>query len=177
MHHKFPQSSVILRVFALILTCLFFGVAAMAQDKPSVVPPSAPAQAAEKSTAEAKTIGGSPNSVNDYKASLNSLSTLYQSDVQRLEKQNSQAKDLYNQGLISRVELEKIDKSLADGRAKVDEIAGQIAEADKPAPSASTNDASALSVSNQAWSTGNARVDGLIRLYGNQYGVDPYLIY
>jgi soluble lytic murein transglycosylase-like protein len=31
--------------------------------------------------------------------------------------------------------------------------------------------------SNLAWSTGNARIDGLIRQYGTQYGVDPYLIY
>ena len=31
--------------------------------------------------------------------------------------------------------------------------------------------------SNLAWSTGNSRVDGLIKLYGGQYGVDPYLIY
>src|SRR2546423_889653 len=34
-----------------------------------------------------------------------------------------------------------------------------------------------LIVANQVWSTGNGRVDGLIRYYGNQYGVDPYLIY
>ncbi|HMH45436.1 MAG TPA: lytic transglycosylase domain-containing protein [Pyrinomonadaceae bacterium] len=113
----------------------------------------------------------------DYKSSLNSLSTLYQNEVQRLEKQNSQSKDLFNQGLISRVELESSDKALADARAKVEEIATQIAEANKPAPVPLNNDLANLATGNQIWSTGNSRVDGLIRYYGNQYGVDPYLIY
>jgi soluble lytic murein transglycosylase-like protein len=177
MHHKFPQSSIFLRVFALILTSLFFGVAAMAQDKPASVPPSAQPQALEKSTADTKPIGGSANSANDYKTSLNSLSTLYQNEVQRLEKQNSQSKDLFSQGLISRVELENSDKSLADSRAKVEDVARQIAEANKPVPLAANNDLSNLTAANQVWSTGNNRVDGLIRYYGNQNGVDPYLIY
>ena len=113
----------------------------------------------------------------DYKSSLNSLSTLYQNEVQRLEKQNSQSKDLFSQGLISRVELENSDKSLSDARAKVEDVARQIAEANKPVPLGANNDLSNLTAANQVWSTGNNRVDGLIRYYGNQNGVDPYLIY
>ncbi|HYW71358.1 MAG TPA: transglycosylase SLT domain-containing protein [Pyrinomonadaceae bacterium] len=112
----------------------------------------------------------------DYKTGLNSLSTLYQNEVDRLGKQNTQAKDLYAQGLISRVEMEKSDKDLADARAKVEDLAKQIAEANKPAPIVPALDSSSVA-SNQAWSTGNARIDGLIKLYGNQYGVDPYLIF
>jgi soluble lytic murein transglycosylase-like protein len=34
-----------------------------------------------------------------------------------------------------------------------------------------------MGASNQVWSTGNDRIDGLIRFYGNQHGVDPYLIF
>lgn len=113
----------------------------------------------------------------DYKSSLNSLATLYQNEVQRIEKQNSQSKDLFSQGLISRVELENSDKSLADARAKVEDVARQIAEANKPVPLAANNDLSKVTAANQVWSTGNNRVDGLIRYYGNQNGVDPYLIY
>jgi soluble lytic murein transglycosylase-like protein len=30
---------------------------------------------------------------------------------------------------------------------------------------------------NQAWSTGNIQVDNLIRFYGKQHGVDPYLVF
>ena len=118
-----------------------------------------------------------PAGTTDYKSSLNSLSTLYQNEVQRLEKQNSQSKDLLSQGLISRVELENSDKALTDARAKVEDVARQIAEANKPVPLAANNDLSNLTAANQVWSTGNNRVDGLIRYYGNQYGVDPYLIY
>lgn len=112
--------------------------------------------------------------ITDYKSSLSTLSTLYQSEVKRLETQNAKLKDLYTQGLIARVDMDKGDKELADARAKVEEVARQIAEANKPPvlPEIATN-----SVSNQNWSTGNARVDGLIRFYGNQHGVDPFLIY
>jgi soluble lytic murein transglycosylase-like protein len=137
-----------------------------AQDKTQ--PPASTTAASEKAA----------NPAHDYKASLDSLSTLYKNEVERLEKQNSQSKDLFNQGLISRVDLEKSDKDLADARVKVDEIAKQIAEANKPAPVVSLAEAaSSTGISNEAWSTGNSRIDGLIRLYGNQYGVDPYLIY
>ena len=111
----------------------------------------------------------------DYKTSLQSLSTLYLKEVQRLEKQNATSKDLYKDGLISRVEMEKSDKELADVRANVDEIAKQIAEANKPAPL--TPDTSAAFASSESWTTGNSRIDGLVRFYGNQQGVDPFLIF
>jgi soluble lytic murein transglycosylase-like protein len=112
--------------------------------------------------------------VTDYKSSLTTLQTLYQSEVQRLETQNGKLKDLYTQGLIARVEMDKSDKELADARAKVEELAKQIVDANKPpvVPQIVTD-----SVSDQNWSTGNARIDGLIRFYGHQHGVDPFLIY
>jgi soluble lytic murein transglycosylase-like protein len=112
--------------------------------------------------------------VDGYKSSLAALSTMYQNQLQRLETQNKQLKELYTQGLIARVELEKSDKEVADARAKVEEVAQQIAEANKPrvVPEIVTD-----SASNQNWSTGNARIDGLIRFHANQHGVDPFLIY
>src|SRR6266404_8123154 len=212
MHQKFRQSSVILRVFAVILTCSFFAVAAMAQEKAAnVAPGSQPGTVAtgENSTAtktdlsvtdstprKTTTNPSSPSSPSgtastpvtksstvpsssvskDYKQTLNSLETLYEREVQKLEQQNNQAKGLYRDGLISRVEMEKSDKDLADARAKVDEARNQIAAANQP--SAVLPDASADFVaSNAAWSTGNNRVDTLVRFYGNKYGVDPYLIF
>jgi len=111
----------------------------------------------------------------DYKSSLKALSDLYQDQATKLEKQNDQAKQLFKDGLISRMELEKSDKDLADAHAKVDEVAKQIADANKPAPAPLV--VADASLSNQAWSTGNSRIDGFIRYYGNQYAVDPYLIY
>lgn len=129
-----------------------------------------PAQAQQAATvAEAKT---------DVKTNLSELSTLYQTEVERLEKRHQQSKELFNDGLISRVDFEKDEKALADARAKVEAVARQIAEANKPAPVlAATFDTVIGAASNLAWSTGNNRVDTLIRQYGAQYGVDPYLIY
>ena len=111
----------------------------------------------------------------DLKASLNDLSTAYQNEVQRLEKRQQQSKELYDDGIISRVEFENGEKALADARAKVEQIANEIAAANKPAPVITPNLVSELS--DRPWSTGNSKIDSLIRHYGTQHGVDPYLIY
>ena len=113
---------------------------------------------------------------NDYKKNLSDLQALYEREAQRLEQQNNQVKGLYRDGLIARVEMEKSDQDLADARAKIEETRNQIAVANQPAPAvpdASVN----LMLSDAAWSTGNNRVDTLVRYYGNKYGVDPYLIF
>ena len=112
---------------------------------------------------------------NNLKASLNDLSTLYQNEVQRLEKKQQQSKELYDDGLISRVEFENGEKALADARAKVEQVASEIAAANKPAPVIAP--ISDLAASDRPWSTGNNKIDSLIRYYGSQHGVDPYLIY
>lgn len=112
------------------------------------------------------------------KSSLGDLSTLYQNEVQRLEKRQEQSKGLYNDGLISRLEFENGEKELAAARAKVESVAKEIALANQPAPALiATPDGGFGVSSNLAWSTGSNRIDGLIRQYGTQYGVDPYLIY
>jgi soluble lytic murein transglycosylase-like protein len=112
----------------------------------------------------------------DLKTSLSSLSTLYKQEAERLEKRQQQSKSLFDDGLISRVEFEKGEKELADARAKVDQVAKDIAAANQPAP-ALTDLASNMIASDRLWSTGNSRIDGLIRFYGAKYGVDPYLIF
>lgn len=136
-----------------------------------------PTQSAAAETEKPADVDASAaTSKGDYKNNLNSLATLYQNEVQRLEKQNATSKDLYKDGLISRVELETNDKALADARAKVEEVAKQIAEANKPAPILAGDSINSIGLNN-SWTTGNARIDGLIRFYGNQHGVDPYLIF
>ncbi len=122
------------------------------------------------------TAAGTGNRSTDYKKTLNDLEALYEREVQKLDQQNTQAKGLYRDGLISRVEMEKSDQVLADARAKVEAARNQIAAANKPAPillDASMNAAP----SDVAWTTGNNTVDNLVRFYGNKYGVDPYLIF
>jgi soluble lytic murein transglycosylase-like protein len=185
------QSSVVLRVSALVLVCFFSVGAAKAQEQganitalsqPGTVTTAGPA-ARETTPAEKKpTTKSDDNSAkgsgeaNNYKQSLNNLQALYEGEVQRLEQRNKQAKELYREGLISRVEMEKSDKELADARAKVEEAQNQIAAANKPAPIAYAPLANA-GASNVAWTTGNNKVDILVRFYGNKYGVDPYLIF
>jgi soluble lytic murein transglycosylase-like protein len=110
----------------------------------------------------------------DLKASLSDLSTLYQNEVQRLEKRQQQSKELYDDGLISRVDLENGEKALADARAKVEQIASEIAAANKPATVITVAE---MVASDRPWSTGNSKIDSLIRYYGGQHGVDPYLVY
>jgi soluble lytic murein transglycosylase-like protein len=143
------------------LYCVFTGSVAA---QTSVPAPTAPASEPSSATANA-----SP----DYKSSLAALSTLYQGQVQKLEKHNEQMKGLYKDGLIARLEMEASDKELTEARAKVEEVAQRLAEANKtPAPVVAT-----MEIANQNWTTGSARVDGLIRFYGNQHSVDPYLIF
>jgi soluble lytic murein transglycosylase-like protein len=112
----------------------------------------------------------------ELKSSLTDLSTLYQKEVERLEKRQQQSKELYNDGLISRVEFEKSEKELADARAKVEKVTNEIAVANKPSP-VSQVVAEMVAAGNQVWSTGNSRIDSLIRQNGKQYGVDPFLIF
>jgi len=116
------------------------------------------------------------NPKTEIKSSLTDLSNLYKTDVERLEKRHEQSQQLFNDGLISRVDLEKGDKELADARAKVEQITKEIAAVNQPAPLEEVV-SNLVAAGNQVWSTGNAKIDNLIRLYGGQYGVDPFLIY
>lgn len=163
MKNKSSQSSMISRVFALVAISLLLAGAAMAQASAEVVQPSQPTKSAASDGA------------GSYKSTLETLAALYQSEVQRLEKKNAEAKALYTEGLIARVEMESSEKALAEAKAKVEDVAQKIAEANKsPTPAAEPVTPVA---SNQAWSTGNSRIDGLIRYYAGLNGVDPYLVY
>ncbi|HEX5702361.1 MAG TPA: transglycosylase SLT domain-containing protein [Pyrinomonadaceae bacterium] len=163
MKNESSQSSMISRVFALISICMLCAGAAMAQTSAAGVRLSQP----DKATVPAE---GSST----HKSTLETLAALYQNEVQKLEKKNAEAKALYTEGLIARVEFESSEKALVDARAKVEDVARQIAEANKPTPVAATVN---LAASNQAWSTGSPRIDGLIRYYAGRNGVDPYLVY
>ena len=118
-----------------------------------------------------------PAAKSELKNSLGELSALYETEVQRLEKRVKESKELYDDGLISRVQFESDEKALADARAKVEQVAKDIAAANQPAPVITPEIVTASGLSSQAWTTGNARIDGLIRQYGTQHGVDPFLIY
>jgi soluble lytic murein transglycosylase-like protein len=117
------------------------------------------------------------NPKTEIKSSLTDLSNLYKTDVERLEKRHEQSQQLYNDGLISRVDLEKGEKELADARAKVEQITKEIAAVNQPSQTLPEVVSDLVAAGNQVWSTGNGKIDNLIRYYGGQYGVDPFLIY
>ena len=117
------------------------------------------------------------NPKSEITSSLTELSNMYKTEVERLEKRQQQSQQLYNDGLISRVDLEKGEKELTDARAKVEQVAKEIAAVNQPAQGLPEVVSNLVAAGNQVWSTGNVKIDNLIRYYGGQYGVDPFLIY
>jgi soluble lytic murein transglycosylase-like protein len=119
----------------------------------------------------------------DYRASLQELAKSYDADLQKAKDQQDKLKSLYTDGLISRVEYEGSGKAITDAQAKVDDVHKQIAQADetiaaanKPVETFATSDG-LTPRADVAWSTGSARIDGLIRLNAKRYAIDPYLVY
>ena len=117
-----------------------------------------------------------------YKTNLEKLLVLYENDVEKLHQQTAKLKQLYESGLISRVEYESNLAKTTEAEAKVDDVRKQIAmigltiEASRPAGPYDWR-VEIPTFSNVEWSTGNNRIDALIRENGARYGVDPYLIY
>lgn len=119
----------------------------------------------------------------EYRASLVELSGSYESNLKKLTEKQEQLKGLYADGLISRKEYEAGGTDIADARAKVEEMRSEIAKADetlaaarKPVETFAAAPANAART-DVAWTTGSVTIDNLIRLNGNRYGVDPYLVY
>ena len=122
----------------------------------------------------------------DYKAGLQKLLVLYENEVEKLTEHSAKWKGLYTDGLISRQEYETSTGDITEAQVKVDEVRKQIATAEitiaearrQPQPDQLRNaDMAALSGIAPAWTTGNTRIDSLIRQNGARYGVDPYFIY
>ena len=123
----------------------------------------------------------------EYRDSLKALAASQEKSLKRLEEQHAQLKQLYTEGLISRRELEQNETALADARAKSEDAGRQLASSEtlleaalkapaQPAANAALEVASAAPAA-RSWTTGHKGLDQLINYYGNQYGVDPYLVY
>ena len=119
----------------------------------------------------------------EYRASLVELSSTYEANLKKATEKQEQIKSLYTDGLISRKEYEASGTDIADARAKVEEMKAEIAKADatiaaarKPIETFAAPIGTGVRT-DIAWTTGNKTVDNLIRLNGNRYGVDPYLVY
>src|SRR5256714_3029389 len=119
----------------------------------------------------------------DYRASLQELAASYDAALQKAKDHHDKLKGLYTDGLIARVEFEASEKTVADAQAKVEDLRKQLAEADATLAAARKpvepvmNGATMPERTDIAWTTGNARVDGLIRSNAKRFGVDPYLVF
>jgi soluble lytic murein transglycosylase-like protein len=118
------------------------------------------------------------------KASLQKLLTLYEKDVTSLTDQSAKLKELYADGVISRQEYEKTTVNISEAQAKVDDVRKQIAttdiaiaEARRPSQPYEPANTRMAGSSQTLWTTGNVRIDALIRENGARYRVDAYLIY
>jgi soluble lytic murein transglycosylase-like protein len=118
----------------------------------------------------------------EYRASLQELSASYEASLKKLTDRQEQLKSLYTDGLISRREFEESEQEIADARAKVEDVHKEIAKSDETIAAARKPVELVASPvftarAEPAWTTGSTKIDGLIRLNGKRYGVDPYLIY
>jgi soluble lytic murein transglycosylase-like protein len=121
----------------------------------------------------------------EYRTSLKELATSYEASVSKAAEQRTKLEELYKDGLISRVEFESTGKAVEEAQAKLDDVRKQITDADetiaaarKPVvPLVNTNNETFVAGVEPKWTTGNARVDGLIRMNAKRYGIDPYLVY
>lgn len=120
----------------------------------------------------------------EYRASLVELSASYETSVVKAKEQQTKLEELYRDGLISRVEFEGTGKAVTEAQAKLDEVKKQIAEAEvtiaaarKPVEVLAATVDPMVARAEPRWTTGNAKIDGLIRMNANRYGIDPYLVY
>ncbi len=67
---------------------------------------------------------------NEYKASLEKLRSSYEKDVTKAEARLATSKDLFEQGLMSRKDLEASERAVADAKGKVNETAQRMTTAD-----------------------------------------------
>lgn len=69
-------------------------------------------------------------STKEYKASLQTLLTLYESSAKKVEARHEQSKQLFGEGLISQTELDNSEHAVAEANAKISETRQQMAMAD-----------------------------------------------
>ncbi|MBV9929187.1 MAG: transglycosylase SLT domain-containing protein [Acidobacteria bacterium] len=122
-------------------------------------------------------------SAEEYRVSLRELATSYEGDLHKAEERQEALRGLYTDGVITRVEFEKGGTAVADAQAKVDDVRRQIAQAEetiaaarRPVEALAAPDA-VTTRAEPAWTTGSARIDGLIRTSAQRHGVDPYLVF
>jgi soluble lytic murein transglycosylase-like protein len=178
---KFHQS-IVLAAFMILSLAISAGAQSAAK---SLKGPEKSVQAQPLPTASpAKLREDFIRATEEYKTSLKDLLAAYEGDVQRQTAQADKMKALYNDGLISRREFEESENSIAGARVKVEEAKNQLAAADLAIAEAKKQPVfqpytppTENAWRDTYWTTGNARLDALIRQNGARFGVDPYLVF
>jgi len=111
--------------FAVITLGLTVSVASLAQAQTG---PTAVAEHPDTPTQATTTLVASTAK---FKATAQELLQLQQAEVTRLTASAEQLRQLYAEGLIARLELEKSEQDLAAARARVEETHNQIASSDR----------------------------------------------
>ena len=127
MSHKKAQKAVqiYLWIGLCFLVCSVFHLDAYAQRKTKKKSASAPQQ-----TELAKLREEFVKATNEYKASLTKLVTIYEGNVKKAEEKLELSRKLLAEGLISKVQVEENERSLASEKAKVDDTRRQMTNAD-----------------------------------------------
>lgn len=112
---------------AILTICAMCPAAQETKKKPIKNAPGSVKQAADQlSRSRADVI----QATQEYKTSLNKLISVYQPELNLLNERVEKLKGLYSQGLVSRVELEKVERELTDMNAKLAGTRKQLTECD-----------------------------------------------
>jgi soluble lytic murein transglycosylase-like protein len=122
----------------------------------------------------------------EYNLSLQKLLVEYESDVQKLTERSAKWKELLAEGIVSRKEYETTISSLARAQVRVEETRKQIMSTETTIAEArrqpqldelQNSEVEGSPPDAPPWTTGNSRIDNLIRQNAARYGVDAYFIY
>ncbi len=178
----------LVRVLPALILFLGLGLSAHAQKRTSKATIKTDAQetaTVEKQTSPEQFRKDYIKAAEEYKSSLQALVVSYETSVKSLDEKHAKLRELFNDGIIARRELEASELALTEARAKVEGVRKELATtestieaAKKPLPAVDVYESNTtVARLDPKWTTGNQKIDQLIRFNGQRYGVDPYLIY
>src|SRR5204863_6374966 len=124
--HMLRTAWIVLFVFAIVAPAL-----AQKKRTPKTAAPKATKKTPDKPVSELDKLRDEYiNATKDYKASLGKLLPLYEKQMQEAQERAAASKKLYEDGLISRTEVEKTDRAVFEAKIKIDDVHKQMEGAD-----------------------------------------------
>ncbi len=111
---------------AVLLGCLLLTGTAAAQKKTPTKKPVQPPPVSEKEQLRKQYV----ETTKEYKASLERLLALYKASVKKAEDRRDKTKELFKDGLISKIQVEVAEQALATEQLKVSGVEQQMKDAD-----------------------------------------------